>query len=113
MSKAILEVDMPRSCYECELIGTFYDDEHEEYFESCGISLTRINSDIGKLINCPLKAAQKGEWIDCSEEGYVECPFCHHLTNCDDNIKELHYCWNCGAELDVDMRGEEKCGNHR
>ena len=44
----------------------------------------------------------QGEWKDHSEdEGYVECPICNHLTNCDGNIDELHYCWNCGA----DMRG--------
>ena len=42
----------------------------------------------------------EGEWIDCSEDyGYAECPFCHELTTCDDNIDELHHCWNCGAEL--------------
>lgn len=41
-----------------------------------------------------------GEWIDHSDdEGYVECPFCEHLTNCEGNIDELHYCWNCGAKL--------------
>ena len=43
--------------------------------------------------------APEGEWEDHSEEGYVECPFCEHLTNCEDNIDELHYCWNCGAKL--------------
>lgn len=37
-------------------------------------------------------ARPQGEWIDHSEEGYVECPFCEHLTNCEDNIDELHYC---------------------
>ena len=41
----------------------------------------------------------KGEWIDYSDEGYVECPFCHSATNCDDNKDELHYCFSCGAEL--------------
>ena len=41
----------------------------------------------------------QGEWKDHSEEGYVECPFCEHLTNCEDNIDELHYCWNCGAYM--------------
>lgn len=48
-----------------------------------------------------------GEWIDRSEDGYVECPFCHEATNCDGNIRELRYCWNCGAELGADMRCEE------
>lgn len=41
-----------------------------------------------------------GEWIDHSQDfGYVECPICKHLTNCEDNINELHFCWNCGALL--------------
>lgn len=40
-----------------------------------------------------------GEWIDYSDEGYVECPFCHSATNWDDNKDELHYCFSCGAEL--------------
>lgn len=42
---------------------------------------------------------EKGEWIDHSEEGYVECPFCGHLTNCDGDKDELHYCWHCGAKM--------------
>ena len=36
---------------------------------------------------------KKGEWIDYSDEGYVECPFCHSTTNCDGNKDELHYCF--------------------
>ena len=46
---------------------------------------------------------QKGEWIDCTEDGYVECPFCHSATNCDGNKDELHFCFSCGA----DMRGKQ------
>ena len=46
---------------------------------------------------------QKGEWKDHSNEGYVECPFFNSATTCEDNIDELHYCFNCGAEL---RRGE-------
>lgn len=46
---------------------------------------------------------KQGEWIDHSDEGYVECPFCGEATNCEDNKDELHYCWNCGAY----MRQEE------
>ena len=42
----------------------------------------------------------QGEWIDHSEDdGYVECPFCGCATNCEGNIDELHYCWNCGAKM--------------
>jgi hypothetical protein len=47
-----------------------------------------------------LKDEPIGKWIDHSEDyGYVECPKCEHLTNCEGNIDELHYCWNCGAKL--------------
>lgn len=47
----------------------------------------------------PPAQPRKGKWIDYSDEGYVECPFCHSATNCDDNKDELHYCFSCGAEL--------------
>ena len=46
---------------------------------------------------------KKGRWIDYSDEGYVECPFCHSATNCDGNKDELHFCFSCGA----DLRGEQ------
>lgn len=46
-----------------------------------------------------LSERPQGKWIDYSEDGYVECPFCNCLTTCEDNIDELHFCWNCGAKL--------------
>lgn len=42
---------------------------------------------------------EKGKWIDYTEDGYVECPFCHSATNCDGNKEELHFCFSCGAEM--------------
>lgn len=50
--------------------------------------------------------SRKGHWIDYRDDGFVECPFCEHATNCEDNIDELHYCFYCGAELSADMRGD-------
>lgn len=50
-----------------------------------------------------LPERKKGKWIDYSEDGFVECPFCHSATNCEGNKDELHYCFCCGA----DMRGEQ------
>lgn len=41
----------------------------------------------------------KGRWIDYTDDGYVECPFCGSATNCDGDISELHYCFSCGADL--------------
>ena len=49
-----------------------------------------------------LRPRPEGKWKDHSKDGYVECPFCEHLTNCEDNIDELHYCWNCGAMMQKD-----------
>lgn len=49
--------------------------------------------------NCNNLQQRQDEWIDHSEEGYVECPVCGHLTNCESNIDELHYCWNCGTKM--------------
>ena len=43
--------------------------------------------------------SKKGEWIDYTEDGYVECPFCHNATNCDGNKDELHFCFSCGADM--------------
>ena len=44
-------------------------------------------------------AAKQGVWLDYSEDGYVECPFCGYLTTCNKDIAELHYCFNCGAKM--------------
>ena len=61
---------------------------------------------LGTGVNCEwvddVRENVRGEWIDCTEDGYVECPFCHSATNCDGNKEELHFCFSCGA----DMRGE-------
>ena len=47
---------------------------------------------------------KKGKWIDYTEDGYVECPFCHSATNCDGNKDELHFCFSCGADMREDER---------
>ena len=47
-----------------------------------------------------IEPQRTGRWIDHVEDGYVECPFCHSATNCDDNISELHFCFSCGARMD-------------
>ena len=43
-----------------------------------------------------------GKWIDHSEEGYVECPICGHLTTCEGNIEDLHYCFWCGEKMEAE-----------
>lgn len=62
------------------------------HLDICGIELSE------RVMNgTPLS---EGEWIDHSEDyGYAECPICHELTTCSDNIDELHFCWHCGAKM--------------
>ena len=62
---------------------------------ACGNDLIGLNTAIETL----KKERPHGEWRDFSDMGFVECPFCEHATNCDDNIEELRYCFFCGAEL--------------
>lgn len=52
-----------------------------------------------KLCDLPSVQPRKGKWVDYSDEGFVECPFCHSATNCYGNKDKLHYCFSCGAEL--------------
>ena len=51
-----------------------------------------------------IEERKRSTWIDYTEDGYVECPFCHSATNCDGNKADLHFCFWCGA----DMKGEEE-----
>ena len=44
-----------------------------------------------------------GKWIDHSEDGYVECPVCGHLTTCEGVIEDLHYCFWCGLRMEVNQ----------
>ena len=47
---------------------------------------------------------KRGKWIDYTEEGFVECPFCHSATTCDDNIDDLKFCFLCGAKMESDEK---------
>ena len=68
-------------------------------YEECQIA---YRDQIYDIPTADVRENVHGEWIDCTEDGYVECPFCHSATNCDGNKEELHFCFSCGAE----MRGE-------
>jgi len=66
--------------------------------DSYDIGYTEGHAD-GVLKGEKLYAPKLGEWIDHSDEGYIECPFCGSATTCEDNKAELHYCFSCGAFL--------------
>ena len=87
-------IDALRTCYDTETVTMDNGDEYINYGDA-----------IGEIEQLPSAQSerQKGEWIDHTEDGYVECPFCHSATNCDGNKDELHFCFSCGA----DMRGEQ------
>ena len=84
--------------YEKNRGEAFFDD----YIEDLIIAVTYLPS---------VQPRREGHWRDYSEDGYVECPFCEHATNCEDDIDELHYCFYCGAELSADMRGDTDAVN--
>lgn len=86
--KAIKELDDLR----CD-IGSAYDDAN----------LSSTWNALGMAIEA-LQERKSGKWIDHSEDGYgyVECPFCGYLTTCEGNIGDLHYCFWCGAKMEVD-----------
>ncbi len=72
------------------------DGEHGTTFDD---GVLWVLEKIGEL---PTIERKTGRWIDHTEDGYVECPFCHSATNCDDNIDELHFCFSCGAKMEVE-----------
>ena len=74
----------------CFRLGNFVD---SDYAEKCGDFLTESPS---------------VAWIDYRDDGFVECPFCGHATNCEDNIDELHYCFYCGAKMVEPKESEDK-----
>lgn len=59
-----------------------------------------INWARNTIAELPTAEPKMGRWLDHSDEGYVQCPFCGSLTTCEDNIDELHYCFNCGAKME-------------
>ena len=75
-------------------------EENPKYFppcEDCNKKMEEIRQAYDKMKSME---RPKGEWIDHSEDyGYVECPVCEHLTTCEDNKDELHYCWYCGSRM--------------
>ena len=83
----------------------FYDEECEEWtMQTCTIEdVLDSVCDEYTVLRSAQSERKTGEWIDYTDEGYVECPFCHNATNCDGNKDELHFCFSCGA----DMRGEQ------
>lgn len=96
-----------------EFNRTFGCDLSEEEFETImGKGITDediLNGRVDKLTFCDKQGHKqefakvvKGEWIShIEDDGYIECPFCQHATNCDstEEQRELHYCFYCGAEL--------------
>lgn len=67
--------------------------KNQWYFIKPREQIERINA-------IPTVEPKVGKWFDHSDEGYVQCPFCGSATTCEDNIDELHYCFNCGAKME-------------
>ena len=60
----------------------------------------KVSDAVQLLRELPSVTQKSGKWIDYRDDGFVECPFCGHATNCEDDIDELHYCFYCGAKME-------------
>ena len=65
-----------------------------------------VFEEIDKAPTIDAVQVRHGRWIDYTDEGYVECDQCRSATNCDGDIEELNYCWNCGAKMDAQEKEE-------
>jgi len=63
-------------------------------------SMAEVYEALEGAIQAVEKERPVGRWIDFQEDGYVECPFCMAMKECDGNKDELHYCFSCGARLE-------------
>ena len=64
------------------------------------LMVTRDRKELKRTFEVMLEKERKtGKWIDHSEDGYVECPVCGHLTTCEGNTEDLHYCFWCGTRM--------------
>lgn len=82
--------------------GSFYEGTVESLLNTAPTIESRCETceAFGKTKLLIPQPQRTGRWIDHVEDGYVECPFCHSATNCDDNISELHFCFSCGARME-------------
>ena len=92
----------------CDVCGIGYDDYVKQYEVDLLINNAPTVHDTINLYTSGEVIFQQtrpqGEWIDYSDDGFVECPFCGSCTTCKGNKDELHFCFSCGA----DMRGNAK-----
>ena len=61
----------------------------------------KLLDDAANAIEELSKERKTGKWISYIEDGYLECPFCGAATNCDGDESELHFCFSCGAKMEV------------
>lgn len=72
----------------------------EDAINIASLHCLTIDETVKALERLPSVTQKSGKWIDYRDEGFVECPFCGHATNCEDDIDELHYCFYCGAKME-------------
>lgn len=87
-------------CEACDICGNMRYTKCQYFMQGC--------NEVKCLRELPSVTQKSGKWINYSDEGFVECPFCEHATNCEDNIDELHYCFYCGARMVEPQESEDK-----
>ena len=104
MAKAILELEMPESCWKCKYCTIF---------DVCSILSKRGKSDTyaivpgeGRHKDCPLKPVEMCEWILIDDDkGLWQCSKCGAewvLEAGTPADNEMNYCPACGRRLEVE-----------
>ena len=66
-----------------------------------GWTLKGLINELATFPSAGVVERKTGKWISYIEDGYLECPFCGAATNCDGDESELHFCFSCGAKMEV------------
>jgi DNA-directed RNA polymerase subunit RPC12/RpoP len=102
MPKAILELEMPESCWQCELYSAAQN--------CCNVIVIvghyAICPSKGRRSDCPLKLVERCEWILIDDDkGLWQCSKCGAewvLESGTPADNEMNYCPACGRRLEVE-----------
>ena len=96
----IKDMEMPKSCDECNFSLDCPHDQHQDGYKMIG----------GRPNSCPMVEVPEqkhGKWIWNSNNGFLYCSCCDAISPHEDQYGEScirpNYCPNCGARMDSDF----------
>lgn len=106
MAKAILELEMPENCFDCDLHAEYYEWAGDTGEKWCPICDCKNIPKKGRLPDCPLKPVERCEWILIDDDkGLWQCSKCGAewvLEAGTPADNEMNYCPACGRRLEVE-----------